>query len=215
MLICKDQEFEVALVSGTPPKKRTQRLLVHTTLGSDPRLRCLDQSNLHQNKHGVWLWSCQTLYAVSRFRQTIWTVSGYESCVYAYPELGLQQENSRNIPMLQENLHAEFNIELNWIYFWNVILIFWIRPGSFFQVLSYAGRWRISIAFLLSSISDRYVSVRVAPPGRLGVCRLLYTVRSNIAFLLFESNAYPGLRLQPAQRIQGCSREKRALVLNL
>ncbi len=28
-LICKDQEFEVALVSGTPPKTRTQRLLCH------------------------------------------------------------------------------------------------------------------------------------------------------------------------------------------
>jgi len=71
-------------------------------------------------------------------------------------------------------------------------------------------------------MSDRYVSVLVAPPGRLGVCRLLYTVLSNIAFILFESNAYPGLRvrLQPAQRIQGifqCLREKRAefLVQNI
>jgi len=69
-------------------------------------------------------------------------------------------------------------------------------------------------------MSDRYVSVLVAPPGRLGVCRLLYTVLSNIAFIFFESNAYPGLRLQPAQRIQGifqCLREKRAefLVQNI
>ena len=54
-------------------------------------------------------------------------------------------------------------------------------------------------------MSDRYVSVLVAPPGRLGVCLLLYTVLSNIAFILFESNAYPG----PLTEAAACAENSR------